>query len=88
MANYTVNLPSLGGDDNDRARVSFIYKDAGDTVAKDDDLIEMVTDKATFNVPAPCAGRIVAMRVSEDDTVRVGEPICDMDVADADLPAE
>ena len=88
MAEYTVRLPSLGEDAADHARVSFVYKDAGETVAKDDDLIEMVTDKATFNVPAPCPGKILEMLVHEDDDVKVGQPICTMDVADADRPAE
>lgn len=88
MAEYTVRLPSLGEDAADHARVSFVYKDAGDAVAKEDDLIEMVTDKATFNVPCPCPGTIVEMLVAEDDEVKVGAPICRMDVADENLPAE
>ena len=76
MAEYTVTLPSLGGDADDHARVSFVYRDAGDAVAENDDLIEMVTDKATFNVPSPKAGTVVKMLVAEDDTVHVGEALC------------
>lgn len=80
MAEYTATLPSLGDDAGDEAKVSFTYVDEGDDVAEGDDLIEMVTDKATFNVPSPKSGKIVKMLVSEDDTVKVGEPICVMDV--------
>ncbi len=80
MADYVVTLPSLGDDAGDEAQVSFVYVNPGDTVKEEDDLVEMVTDKATFNVPSPKAGKITKMRISEGDTVKVGDPICDMDI--------
>lgn len=80
MANYVVNLPSLGADAGDEAQVSFVYVSEGDMVKEEADLIEMVTDKATFNVPCPKAGKIVKMRVTEGDSVKVGEPICDLEI--------
>ncbi|MDR1611659.1 MAG: lipoyl domain-containing protein [Planctomycetota bacterium] len=80
MADYTVELPSLGGDAGDEAQVSFVYVKAGDKVMEGDDLVEMVTDKATFNVPCPKNGVVKALRVSEGDSVKVGDPLCDMDV--------
>ena len=76
MAEYTVALPSLGEDAGDKAKVSFIYFKAGDTVKEGDDLIEMVTDKATFNVPCPRNGTIKKMLVAENDEVKVGDPLC------------
>ncbi len=80
MAEYTVTLPSLGDDAGDSAKVSFTYVEEGDAVNEEDDLIEMVTDKATFNVPSPKTGVIKKMVVSEDDEVKVGEPICVMEI--------
>ena len=80
MAEFTATLPSLGDDAGDEAKVSFTYVDEGDEVSEGDDLIEMVTDKATFNVPSPKSGKIVKMLVVEDDTVKVGEAICVMDI--------
>ena len=80
MANYTATLPSLGDDAGDEAQVSFVYVKPGDAVQEEADLVEMVTDKATFNVPSPKAGTIVKMLVEEGDTVKVGDPICEMDV--------
>lgn len=80
MANYVVTLPSLGDDAGDEAQVSFVYVNIGDEVKEEADLVEMVTDKATFNVPCPKSGKIVAMRVSEGDSVKVGDPICDMEI--------
>lgn len=79
MASYIVNLPSLGDDAGDEATVSFVYVNPGDDVALEGDLVEMVTDKATFNVPCPKAGKIVKMLISEGDTVKVGDPICEME---------
>lgn len=80
MAAYTVTLPSLGDDAGDEAQVSFVYVNPGDSVKEQDDLVEMVTDKATFNVPSPKAGKIVKMLVTEGDSVKVGAPLCEMDI--------
>ena len=80
MAHYIANLPSLGDDAGDEATVSFVYVGAGDAVEEEADLVEMVTDKATFNVPSPKKGKIVKMLVSEGDTVKVGDPLCEMDI--------
>ncbi|MCX7935364.1 MAG: lipoyl domain-containing protein [Planctomycetota bacterium] len=76
MADYTVALPSLGEDAGDKVKVSFLYFKAGDTVKEGDDLIEMVTDKATFNVPSPKSGVIKQILVAESDEVKVGDPLC------------
>ncbi len=80
MADYTVTLPSLGEDAGDEAQVSFVYVNPGDAVKEEDDLVEMVTDKATFNVPCPKNGVIRKMLVTEGDVVKVGSPICEMDI--------
>ncbi len=80
MALFIATLPSLGDDAGNEATVSFVYVGPGDTVAEEADLVEMVTDKATFNVPSPKAGKIVKMLVAEGDTVKVGDPVCEMDV--------
>ncbi len=79
MADFTVTLPSLGDDAGDEAHVSFVYVKPGDEVKEGDDLIEMVTDKATFNVPVPKNGKIVKILVTEGDSAKVGDPLCIMD---------
>jgi hypothetical protein len=80
MSEFIATLPSLGAEAGDHAKVSFIYVNEGDTIDVGGDLIEMVTDKATFNVPAPCAGKIVEILVREDDDVKVGQEICRLEV--------
>ncbi len=68
-----VHLPDLGEDAGDSAKVTFWYKSVGDEVKEGEDLVEMMTDKATFNVPSPASGRLTEIRAAEDDTAEVGD---------------
>jgi pyruvate/2-oxoglutarate dehydrogenase complex dihydrolipoamide acyltransferase (E2) component len=68
-----VALPNLGKDAPDKATVSFWYRAIGEGVKKGDDLVEMFTDKATFNVPSPAAGKLLEIRVKPQDVVKVGQ---------------
>jgi pyruvate dehydrogenase E2 component (dihydrolipoamide acetyltransferase) len=47
----------------------------GDVLALNDALLEVMTDKATVEIPSPVAGRIEALLVAEGDIVKVGAPI-------------
>jgi len=67
-----VKLPELGEDAGKEATISFWYFQAGAEVKKDEDLVEMVTDKATFNVPAPAGGVLKEVVALEGDKVAVG----------------
>lgn len=80
MAAFTEPLPSLGDDAGEEAQVSFVYVKVGDTVKEGDDLVEMVTDKATFNVPFTKSGKVLKLRVAEGDSVKVGSPLCDLEI--------
>ena len=75
-----VKLPPLGEDAGDEAQVSFWYFDVGQQVEEDEDLVEMVTDKATFDVPSPVSGRIAEILADEGDTVSVGDTLCTIEV--------
>jgi pyruvate/2-oxoglutarate dehydrogenase complex dihydrolipoamide acyltransferase (E2) component len=67
-----VKLPDLGEGAGKEATVSFWYLEAGAQVKKDEDLVEMVTDKATFNVPAPASGKLAKVVALEGEKVQVG----------------
>ncbi len=69
-----VILPELG-DGVTEAVVSFWHCEKGDQVEKGDDLVEMVTEKATFNVPAPASGTLTEIYAKEGETAKVGEAI-------------
>jgi pyruvate dehydrogenase E2 component (dihydrolipoamide acetyltransferase) len=67
-----VKLPDLGEGAGKEATVSFWYFEEGAAIKQDEDLVEMVTDKATFNVPAPAGGVLKEVTAVEGDKVQVG----------------
>jgi pyruvate dehydrogenase E2 component (dihydrolipoamide acetyltransferase) len=69
-----IKLPSLA-EGVDKATVTYCHKSAGDSVKEGDDLIELVTDKATFNMPSPVSGVLKEVLVSEGDQVKVGQVV-------------
>jgi pyruvate dehydrogenase E2 component (dihydrolipoamide acetyltransferase) len=70
---YEIKLPDLGEDAGDEAIVSFWHFDEGDEINEGDDLVEMTTDKATFNVPSPRSGILSEIVADEGETIKVGE---------------
>ncbi len=76
-----VLLPDFGDGESGalEAIVSYWPVGVGDVVREGDDLLEIVTDKASFVVPSPCGGILRERRVSEDDRVRVGDVIALME---------
>jgi pyruvate/2-oxoglutarate dehydrogenase complex dihydrolipoamide acyltransferase (E2) component len=80
MAEMEVKLPELGDDAGNVARVSFWYVSVGERVEEGDDLVQMLTDKATFDVPSPQAGKITARVAEEDQEIKVGDTLCRMEV--------
>lgn len=54
-------------------------KKVGDTVAQDETVLEIATDKVDSEVPAPIAGVLVEILVPEGETVEVGTPIAIID---------
>jgi len=74
-----VTMPPLGEDAGNECTVSYWQVEVGDTVAADDPLVEMATDKATFDVPSPLSGKLVKTLVEEDDVVKVGDTIAVID---------
>src|SRR5690606_5499919 len=73
MANE-FTLPSLGEGVKAGDVLTVLVK-AGDTVAKDQPVLELETDKATVEVPSSVAGTIEEMKVAEGDTIAVGQVI-------------
>lgn len=67
-----VKLPPIA-EGVEKANVSYLHHNAGDSVKGGEDLIELVTDKATFNLPAPVSGTLKEILVSEGDEVKVGQ---------------
>lgn len=67
-----VVLPELG-EGITKATLSYWFFKDGERVKEKDDLVELATDKATFNLPSPCSGIVSEIMYSEGDTVEVGQ---------------
>ena len=67
-----VTVPYLG--DFAAVPVIEVHVAPGDTVAAEDPLITLESDKATMDIPAPVAGTVTAVRVSAGDRVSAGHP--------------
>ena len=71
MSNYVFKLPDLGEGTVEAEIVSWRVK-PGDTVAEDDVLVEVMTEKAAVEVPAPVSGRVLSTTGAPGDMVPVG----------------
>src|SRR5712671_2298086 len=72
MADFT--LPELG-ENISAGDVLRVLVKAGDTLAKDQPVLELETDKATIEVPSSVAGTIGEIKVKPGDKVKVGQVI-------------
>ncbi|HYO33818.1 MAG TPA: 2-oxoglutarate dehydrogenase, E2 component, dihydrolipoamide succinyltransferase [Nocardioidaceae bacterium] len=66
-----VNLPALG-ESVTEGTVTQWLKAVGDSVAVDEPLLEVSTDKVDTEVPSPVAGVLLEIKAAEDETVEVG----------------
>ena len=82
---FELKVPDLG-DDRDVPVIELLVA-VGDTVARDQGLVTLESDKATMEVPASAAGRITALKVKIGDTVSAGDVIAEADAA-ADAEAK
>ncbi|MDP2653858.1 MAG: lipoyl domain-containing protein [Candidatus Omnitrophota bacterium] len=69
-----VLLPELG-EGIEKATVACWHVKPGDEVRADDDIVELVTDKATFNVPAGASGIVEKILVEEGADAPIGSPL-------------
>jgi len=72
MADFT--LPELG-ENVTAGDVLRVLVKPGDTITKDQTVLELETDKATIEVPSSIAGRITAVTVKPGDKVKVGQVV-------------
>jgi len=77
-----VTLPQLG-ETVTEGTITRWFKKVGDTVAADEALFEVSTDKVDTEVPSPVAGVVLEIRAAEGDTVPVGAVIAVVGAADA-----
>lgn len=73
-----ITMPQLG-ESVAEGTVGHWLKQEGDMVRRDESLVEIVTDKVTAELPSPVSGRLVKILVAEDQTVKVGTEIAEID---------
>jgi 2-oxoisovalerate dehydrogenase E2 component (dihydrolipoyl transacylase) len=82
MSQYVFKMPDLGEGTVDAEIVAWHTK-PGDAVTEDQLIVEVMTDKAAVEVPAPVSGRVVSITGAPGDKVAVGSPLIVFDVGDA-----
>jgi 2-oxoglutarate dehydrogenase E2 component (dihydrolipoamide succinyltransferase) len=78
-------MPSLGESVIEGTITKWLVHE-GDAVTREQPVVSVATDKADSDVPAPQAGRILKILVPEGATVKVGEPLCEIEAGGASLP--
>jgi pyruvate/2-oxoglutarate dehydrogenase complex dihydrolipoamide acyltransferase (E2) component len=77
-----ITMPQLGESVNE-GTVGQWLKQEGDSVKKDEALVEIITDKVTAELPSPVSGLLTRILVKADETVKVGAAIAEIEEASA-----
>ncbi len=86
MSGVEVKVPDIG--DFKDIPVIEVFVKPGDTVAAEDSLVTLESDKATMDVPSPVAGVVKEVKVKLGDKVSEGTLIVVLDAAEATAAAE
>ena len=78
---FSFKLPDIGEGVVEGEIVSWKVA-VGDAVSEDQPLVEVMTDKATVEIPSPRAGKVVALNGGEGDVVEVGAVLVVIDMGD------
>jgi pyruvate/2-oxoglutarate dehydrogenase complex dihydrolipoamide acyltransferase (E2) component len=81
-----ITMPQLGESVNE-GTIGQWLKQEGETVKKDEALVEIITDKVTAELPSPASGVLVRILVQADETVKVGAEIAEIEEAGATTSA-
>lgn len=82
---FTFKLPDVG-EGTAEAEIVAWHVAVGDTVAEDQHLVDVMTDKATVEMTSPVAGTVVALIGKPGDMATVGGPLVEFEIA-ANEPA-
>lgn len=78
MASQNVKLPDVGEGVTEGELVKWLVK-VGDTVKADQPVVEVMTDKATVEVPSPFAGTVKELKFKEGDVIPIETVILVLD---------
>ncbi|MCL4113096.1 UNVERIFIED_CONTAM: hypothetical protein GTU68_044190 [Idotea baltica] len=86
MSIEIVKVPDIG--DYDAAEIIEINVAVGDSIAEEDALITLETDKASMEVPSPVAGKVTKITVNTGDKVGEGDVILEVELEGASTTEE
>ena len=86
MSQYVFKLPDLG-EGLVEAEIGEWHVKVGDVVREDDVIVDMMTDKAAVEIPAPVSGRIASLHGEQGDIVAVGTNLIVFDMEGDSTPA-
>ena len=76
---FTFNLPDIGEGIAEAEIVEWHVK-VGDTVEEDDQIADVMTDKATVEMEAPVSGKILAVAGEAGDVIAIGSMLVEIEV--------
>ena len=74
MSEYVVKLPDVG-EGIAEAEIVEWHVNAGDTITEDQVMVEVMTDKATVELPSPVSGVVLSITGAAGDIIAVGSPL-------------
>ena len=74
MSEYVVKLPDVG-EGIAEAEIVEWHVNAGDTITEDQVMVEVMTDKATVELPSPVSGIVLSITGAAGDIISVGSPL-------------
>src|SRR5438445_6254363 len=87
MARFEFKLPDIGEGIAEAEIVAWHVK-VGDTIAEDQQIADMMTDKATVEMESPVAGKVIELAGEVGDQVPIGSVLAVIETAGADRAAE
>jgi 2-oxoisovalerate dehydrogenase E2 component (dihydrolipoyl transacylase) len=87
MARYEFKLPDIGEGIAEAEIVTWHVK-VGDTIAEDQQIADMMTDKATVEMESPVAGKVIELAGEVGDQVPIGSVLAVIETEGADRAAE
>jgi 2-oxoisovalerate dehydrogenase E2 component (dihydrolipoyl transacylase) len=87
MARYEFKLPDIGEGIAEAEIVAWHVK-VGDTIGEDQQIADMMTDKATVEMESPVAGKVVELAGEVGDQVPIGSVLAVIETEGADRAAE
>src|SRR6516165_1963271 len=82
MARYVVKLPDIGEGTTEAEIVAWHVK-PGDMIREEDPLVDVMTEKATVEIPSPRSGTVVALGGAVGDKRPVGSELVTLEVTEA-----